>query len=52
MILYTLHVGIYPVPADEQDKCENWCDSNVNMSIIIVIAFVTIGIIMYCYRNK
>lgn len=46
-----MYIIFYPV-FDEQDKCENWCDSNVNMSIIIVIAFVTIGIIMYCYRNK
>lgn len=36
----------------EQDICGNWCDSNVNTSIIIVVAFVTTGLVMYFCRNR
>uniref|UniRef100_A0A2H8TDK2 Proto-oncogene tyrosine-protein kinase receptor Ret n=1 Tax=Melanaphis sacchari TaxID=742174 RepID=A0A2H8TDK2_9HEMI len=37
---------------NDQDMCGNWCDSNVNTSIIIVVAFVTTGVVMYCCRNR
>lgn len=36
----------------EQDTCKYWCDENVNMSIIIVIGFVTIILILYCCRYR
>ncbi|XP_060872661.1 proto-oncogene tyrosine-protein kinase receptor Ret-like isoform X1 [Metopolophium dirhodum] len=36
----------------EEDTCGNWCDSNVNTSIIIVVAFVTTGLVMYFCRNR
>jgi len=42
----------YSVNDDEQEMCGNWCDSNVNTSIIIVVAFVTTGLVMYCCRNR
>ncbi|CAH1736549.1 proto-oncogene tyrosine-protein kinase receptor Ret [Aphis gossypii] len=46
--------SVTPAPTplnNEQEACGNWCDSNVNTSIIIVVAFVTTGIVMYCCRN-
>ncbi|XP_060852344.1 proto-oncogene tyrosine-protein kinase receptor Ret-like isoform X1 [Rhopalosiphum padi] len=41
-----------PLNNIEQDTCGNWCDSKINTSIIIVVAFVTTGAVMYCCRNR
>lgn len=49
---YYIYYDVFILVSDEQDTCENWCDNNVNMSIIIVFVFVTIGLVMYCCRNK